>query len=74
MTSIKIFKNHESQSLENDVNKFLGGYENYLTSVSLMTYIKDQEPTFLALVTIQEKIQSKVETSDNNQTIHKQMK
>ena len=67
MTSIKIFKNHESQSLENDVNKFLGGYENYLTSVSLMTYIKDQEPTFLALVTIQEKIQSvKVETSDNN--------
>jgi hypothetical protein len=67
MTSIKIFKNHESQSLENDVNKFLGGYENYLTSVSLMTYIKDQEPTFLALVTIQEKIHSvKVETSDNN--------
>lgn len=67
MTSIKIFKNHESQSLEKDVNKFLGGYENYLTSVSLMTYIKDQEPTFLALVTIQEKIHSvKVETSDNN--------
>jgi hypothetical protein len=67
MTSIKIFKNHESQSLENDVNKFLGGYENYLTSVSLMTYIKDQEPTFLALITIQEKIQSvKAETSDNN--------
>lgn len=67
MTSIKIFKNHESQSLENDVNKFLGGYENYLTSVSLMTYIKDQEPTFLALVTIQEKIHSvKVETPDNN--------
>ena len=67
MTSIKIFKNHESQSLENDVNKFLGGYENYLTSVTLMTYIKDQEPTFLALVTIQEKIHSvKVETSDNN--------
>ena len=67
MTSIKIFKNHESQSLENDVNKFLGGYENYLTSVSLMTYIKDQEPTFLALVTIQEKIHSvKAEASDNN--------
>jgi hypothetical protein len=67
MTSIKIFKNHESQSLENDVNKFLAGYENYLTSVSLMTYIKDQEPTFLALVTIQEKIHSvKAETSDNN--------
>ena len=67
MTSIKIFKNHESQSLENDVNKFLGGYENYLTSVSLMTYIKDQEPTFLALVTIQEKIHSvKVETPDKS--------
>ena len=67
MTSIKIFKNHESQNLENDVNKFLGGYENYLTSVSLMTYIKDQEPTFLALVTIQEKIHSvKPETPDNN--------
>jgi len=67
MTSIKIFKNHESQSLENDVNKFLGGYENYLTSVSLMTYIKDQEPTFLALVTIQEKIHPvKAETPDNN--------
>jgi hypothetical protein len=29
MTSIKIFKNHESQNLENDVNKFLEGYENY---------------------------------------------
>ena len=67
MTSIKIFKNHESQSLENDVNKFLGGYENYLTSVSLMTYIKDQEPTFLAIVTIQEKIHPvKPETPDNN--------
>jgi hypothetical protein len=67
MTSIKIFKNHESQSLENDVNKFLGGYENYLTSVSLMTYIKDQEPTFLALVTIQEKIHSvNVESPDTS--------
>ena len=67
MTSIKIFKNHESQSLENEVNKFLGAYENYLTSVSLMTYIKDQEPTFLALVTIQEKIHSvKVETPDQS--------
>jgi hypothetical protein len=29
MTSIKIFKNHDSQNLENDVNKFLKGYENY---------------------------------------------
>jgi hypothetical protein len=66
MTSIKIFKNHESQNLENDINKFLQGYENYMTSVSLMTYIKDQEPTFLALVTIQEKIPPvNVETADN---------
>ena len=56
MTSIKIFKNHDSQNLENDVNKFLKGYENYITSVSLMTFIKDQLPTFLAVVTIQEKI------------------
>ena len=56
MTSIKIFKNADSQNLENDVNKFLKGYENYITSVSLMTFIKDQLPTFLAVVTIQEKI------------------
>jgi hypothetical protein len=54
MTSIKIFKNHDSQNLENDVNKFLRGYENYITSVSLMTYIKDSLPIFVALVTILE--------------------
>lgn len=54
MTSIKIFKNHDSQNLENDVNKFLKGYENYITSVSLMTYIKDSLPIFVALVTILE--------------------
>jgi hypothetical protein len=66
MTSIKIFKNHESQNLENDVNKFLKGYENYITSVSLMTFIKDSIPTYLALVTIQEKISPvNVETVDN---------
>ncbi|MGV8106889.1 MAG: hypothetical protein ACP5OH_03855 [Nitrososphaerota archaeon] len=67
MTSIKIFKNHESQNLENDVNKFLQGYENYITNVSLMTFIKDSEPTFLALVTIlEEKIPPvNVETADN---------
>jgi hypothetical protein len=66
MTSIKIFKNHESQNLENDVNKFLKGYENYITTVSLMTYIKDQQPTFLALVTVEEKIPPvNVETADN---------
>jgi hypothetical protein len=65
MTSIKIFKNADSQNLENDVNKFLKGYENYITSVSLMTFIKDQLPTFLAVVTIQEKIPPvNVETSN----------
>ena len=67
MTSIKIFKNHESQNLENDVNKFLEGYENYITSVSLMTFIKDSIPTFLAVVTIlEEKISPvNVETANN---------
>jgi hypothetical protein len=54
MTSIKIFKNHDSQNLENDVNKFLKSYENYITSVSLMTYIKDSLPIFVALVIILE--------------------
>jgi hypothetical protein len=67
MTSIKIFKNHDSQNLENDVNKFLQGYENYITSVSLMTYIKDSLPIFVALVTIlEEKIPPvNVETANN---------
>ena len=66
MTSIKIFKNHDSQTLENDVNKFLLGYENYITSVSLMTYVKDELPTFLALVTIQGKIPPvNMKTADN---------
>ena len=54
MTSIKIFKNHDSQNLENDVNNFLKGYENYITSVSLMTFVKDSSPIFLAVVTILE--------------------
>ncbi len=65
MTSIKIFKNRESQNLENDVNKFLEGYENYITSVSLMTFVWDSSPAFLAIVTIQEKIPPvNVETAD----------
>ena len=66
MTSIKIFKNHDSRNLENDVNKFLQGYDNYITTVSLMTYIKDSSPLFVALVTIlEEKITPvKVETAD----------
>ena len=67
MTSIKIFKNHESQNLENDVNKFLQGYENYITSVSLMSYIKDSLPIFVALVTIlEEKIPTANIESANN--------
>ena len=67
MTSIKIFKNHESQNLENDVNKFLEGYDNYITSVSLMTFVKESYPHFLAVVTIlEEKIPTvNVETADN---------
>ncbi len=67
MTSIKIFKNADSQNLENDVNKFLKSYENYITSVSLMTYIKDSLPIFVALVTIlEEKIPPvNVETANN---------
>jgi hypothetical protein len=66
MTSIKIFKSHEIQYLEDDVNKFLEGYQNYITSVSVMTFIKDQAPTFLAVVTIlEEKIPPvNVETAD----------
>jgi hypothetical protein len=56
MTSIKIFKNGESEKLENDVNKFLEGYENYMTSVSLMTFMKDSSPHFLAVVSILGKI------------------
>ena len=67
MTSIKIFKNHESQNLENDVNKFLNGYENYITHVSLMTYIKDSSPIFVALVTVlEEKIPTTNIESANN--------
>jgi len=65
MTSIKIFKNADSQNLENDVNKFLKGYENYITSVSLMTFFKNEALTFLAVVTIQGKIPPvNVETAD----------
>ncbi|MGA8842825.1 MAG: hypothetical protein WB511_04515 [Nitrososphaeraceae archaeon] len=56
MTSIKTFENTERQDIEDDVNKFLGGYENYSTTVNLSTFIKNQSPTYLALVTIQEKL------------------
>ena len=66
MTSIKIFKNADSQKLENDVNKFLKGHENYITSVSLMTFVKENYPHFLAFVTIQQKIPPvNVETANN---------
>ena len=65
MTSIKIFKNADSQNLENDVNKFLKGHENYITSVSLGNFIKNESLTFLAVVTIQEKTPPiNVETAD----------
>ena len=56
MTSIKTFENRERQNLEKDVNKFLEGYENCITSVSLSIFVQNQLPTYLALVTIQEKI------------------
>jgi hypothetical protein len=56
LTSIKIFENIERHDLENEINKFLEGYENYITSVNLSTFIKNQSPTYLALVTIQEKL------------------
>ena len=66
MTSIKIFENRDRQNLEKDVNKFLEGYENYITSVNLMTFVQNQLPTYLALVTIQEKIPPvNVETANN---------
>jgi len=66
MTSIKIIKNIDSQNLENDVNKFLKGHENYITSVSLMSFVKDSIPHFLAFVTLQEKIPPvNVETANN---------
>ena len=60
MTSIKIFENTERQDLEDDVNKFLDGYENYSTIVNVSTFIKNQSPTYLALVTIQEKIEAEI--------------
>jgi hypothetical protein len=66
MTSIKIFENRERQNLEKDINKFLEGYENYITSVNLSTFILNQLPTYLALITIQEKIPPvNVETANN---------
>ena len=66
MTSIKIFENRERQNLEKDVNKFLEGYKNCITSVNLSTFILNDLPTYLALVTIQEKIPLvNVETAKN---------
>jgi hypothetical protein len=66
MTSIKIFENAKRQNLENDINEFLEGYKDYVTSVNLMTFIQNQLPNYLALVTIQEKIPTvNVETVDN---------
>ena len=66
MTSIKTFENRERQNLEKDVNKFLEGYENYITSVNLSLFMQNQLPTYLALVTIQGKIPPvNVETANN---------
>jgi hypothetical protein len=66
MTSIKIFENRDRQNIEKDVNKFLEGYENYITNVNLSTFVQNQLPTYLALVTIQEKIPPvNVETANN---------
>ena len=66
MTSIKTFENSERQNLEKDVNKFLEGYENCITSVNLSTFVQNSLPTYLALVTIQEKTPPvNVETANN---------
>ena len=66
MTSIKTFENSERQKIEKDVNKFLEGYKKYLTSVSLSIFVQNSLPTYLALVTIQEKIPIvNVETANN---------
>ena len=54
MTSIKTFENTKRQNLEKDVNKFLEGYKNFITSVNLSTFVQNSLPTYLALVTIQE--------------------
>jgi len=65
MTSIKTFENRVRQNLEKDVNKFLEGYENCITSVNLSTFVQNSIPTYLALITIQEKIPSvNVETAN----------
>jgi hypothetical protein len=66
MTSIKIFENAKRQNLENDINEFLEGHKDYITSVNLMTFVQNQLPNYLALVTIQEKIPPvNVETANN---------
>ena len=66
MTSIKTFENRDRQNLEKDVNKFLEGYENCITSVNLSTFVQNSSPIYLALVTIQEKIPTvNVETANN---------
>jgi len=66
MTSIKIFENAKRQNLEKDINEFLEGHKDYVTSVNLMTFVQNQLPNYLALVTIQEKMPSvNVETANN---------
>ena len=60
MTSIKTFENSERQKIEKDVNKFLEGYENCITSVNLSTFVQNSLPTYRALVTT-----VNVETANN---------
>ena len=47
------------------LTNFLEGYKNCITSVNLSTFTLNDLPTYLALVTIQEKIpQVNVETAN----------
>ena len=66
MTSIKTFENRVRQNLEKDVNKFLEGYKNCVTSVNLSTFVQNSIPTYLALITVQEKISPVNVESANN--------
>ena len=48
MTSIKLIENTNRRSLENDVNKFLEGYDNYRTTVGISIFINNGQPNYLA--------------------------
>ncbi|HEY7110084.1 MAG TPA: hypothetical protein VH415_11675 [Nitrososphaeraceae archaeon] len=66
MTSIKLIENTNRRSLENDVNKFLEGYDNYRTTVGISIFINNGQPNYLALVTILEEIPPVNITGDNS--------